>query len=80
LKPTPKKLGEIPETSKSPKANMDGEEHNGDHLAQAKCSTIEVVKSARVMKQSVAWLNPYIEAEKSRAKTKGKILTGDGQR
>ena len=30
----------------------------------------QVVKSARVMKQAVAWLNPYIEAEKPKAKGK----------
>ncbi|MDX1786817.1 MAG: vitamin B12 dependent-methionine synthase activation domain-containing protein, partial [Psychrobacter sp.] len=34
----------------------------------------QVVKSARVMKQSVAWLNPYIEAEKVEGEKKGKIL------
>src|SRR5690606_25741824 len=31
-------------------------------------------KSARVMKQAVAWLNPFIEAEKTQAEAKGKIL------
>ena len=34
----------------------------------------QVVKSARVMKQAVAWLNPYIEKEKVAGETKGKVL------
>jgi len=35
-----------------------------------------VVKSARVMKKSVAWLDPFLEAEKQEcgSRTQGKIL------
>ena len=34
----------------------------------------QVVKSARVMKQAVAYLEPYIEASKEKGQTNGKIL------
>ncbi len=34
----------------------------------------QVVKSARVMKQAVAYLNPYIEASKQAGETNGKIV------
>ncbi len=46
----------------------------GDLFGEGKMFLPQVVKSARVMKQAVAWLNPYIEAEKSVGQTKGKIL------
>ena len=46
----------------------------GDLFGAGKMFLPQVVKSARVMKQAVAWLNPYIEAEKTVGQTKGKIL------
>ncbi|PTQ89595.1 methionine synthase [Agitococcus lubricus] len=46
----------------------------GDLFGAGKMFLPQVVKSARVMKQAVAWLNPYIEAEKVVGQSKGKIL------
>ncbi|HEX5361816.1 MAG TPA: methionine synthase [Fluviicoccus sp.] len=46
----------------------------GDLFGEGKMFLPQVVKSARVMKQAVAWLNPYIEAEKVVGQSKGKIL------
>jgi len=46
----------------------------GDLFGEGKMFLPQVVKSARVMKQAVAWLNPYIEAEKVVGSSKGKIL------
>ncbi len=46
----------------------------GDLFGSGKMFLPQVVKSARVMKQAVAWLQPYIEAEKTNSKPKGKIL------
>ena len=54
---------------------MDGMNVVGDLFGQGKMFLPQVVKSARVMKQSVAHLIPYIEAEKDgNTKAKGKIL------
>ena len=53
---------------------MDGMNVVGDLFGAGKMFLPQVVKSARVMKQSVAWLNPYIEAEKVEGEAKGKIL------
>ena len=61
---------------------MDGMNHVGDLFAQGKMFLPQVVKSARVMKQAVAHLVPYIEAEKvahaaatgTVALAKGKVL------
>ena len=53
---------------------MDGMNVVGDLFGSGKMFLPQVVKSARVMKQAVAWLNPYIEAEKTGAQSKGKIL------
>jgi 5-methyltetrahydrofolate--homocysteine methyltransferase len=54
---------------------MDGMNVVGDLFGAGKMFLPQVVKSARVMKQAVAHLIPYIEAEKSgAAETKGKIL------
>ena len=55
-------------------ALMDGMNVVGDLFGSGKMFLPQVVKSARVMKQAVAWLNPYIEAEKSGAQSKGRIL------
>ena len=53
---------------------MDGMNIVGDLFGAGKMFLPQVVKSARVMKQAVAHLIPYLEAEKSTAKSKGKIL------
>src|SRR5690554_7115815 len=54
---------------------MDGMNIVGDLFGAGKMFLPQVVKSARVMKQAVAYLQPYIEAEKTDAtQTNGKIL------
>lgn len=55
---------------------MDGMGIVGDLFGQGKMFLPQVVKSARVMKKAVAYLQPYIEAEKSGQTQKhaGKIL------
>ena len=60
---------------------MDGMNVVGDLFGQGKMFLPQVVKSARVMKQAVAHLLPYIEAEKLQmeaagqdVRTKGKII------
>ena len=60
---------------------MDGMNIVGDLFGQGKMFLPQVVKSARVMKQAVAHLLPYIEEEKKQlqaaggdVKTKGKII------
>ncbi len=53
---------------------MDGMNVVGDLFGAGKMFLPQVVKSARVMKQAVAWLNPYIEAEKTGSQSKGKVL------
>jgi 5-methyltetrahydrofolate--homocysteine methyltransferase len=60
---------------------MDGMNIVGDLFGQGKMFLPQVVKSARVMKQAVAHLLPYIEAEKNalvqaggEARAKGKIV------
>jgi 5-methyltetrahydrofolate--homocysteine methyltransferase len=56
-------------------ALMDGMNIVGDLFGSGKMFLPQVVKSARVMKQAVAYLQPYIEAEKDRsASSNGKIL------
>ena len=57
---------------------MDGMNVVGDLFGSGKMFLPQVVKSARVMKQAVAWLLPFIEEEKARSGTKsqakGKVL------
>ncbi|MCW4151879.1 methionine synthase [Halomonas sp. 18H] len=54
---------------------MDGMNVVGDLFGDGKMFLPQVVKSARVMKQAVAYLIPYIEAEKSEdTQAKGKIV------
>ena len=54
---------------------MDGMNVVGDLFGEGKMFLPQVVKSARVMKKAVAYLQPYIEAEKSGdTKSNGKIL------
>ena len=54
---------------------MDGMNVVGDLFGEGKMFLPQVVKSARVMKQAVAYLLPFIEAEKNgKSETQGKIL------
>ncbi len=54
---------------------MDGMNVVGDLFGAGKMFLPQVVKSARVMKKAVAWLIPFIEAEKTAgSRAKGKIL------
>ena len=56
---------------------MDGMNIVGDLFGEGKMFLPQVVKSARVMKKAVAYLTPYIEAEKAASgasSAKGKVL------
>jgi 5-methyltetrahydrofolate--homocysteine methyltransferase len=53
---------------------MDGMNVVGDLFGAGEMFLPQVVKSARVMKQAVAHLNPFIEAEKTEVKSNGKVL------
>ncbi len=53
---------------------MDGMNIVGDLFGSGKMFLPQVVKSARVMKKSVAYLTPYLEAEKKAGSAKGKVL------
>jgi 5-methyltetrahydrofolate--homocysteine methyltransferase len=55
---------------------MDGMNIVGDLFGEGKMFLPQVVKSARVMKRAVAYLTPYLEAEKSdnSSNTAGKVL------
>ena len=53
---------------------MDGMNIVGDLFGEGKMFLPQVVKSARVMKRAVAWLLPFMDAEKGKAKSNGKIL------
>ncbi|WP_223788443.1 methionine synthase [Marinicella meishanensis] len=53
---------------------MDGMNVVGDLFGEGKMFLPQVVKSARVMKQAVAWLTPHIEARKGAQQAKGKII------
>jgi 5-methyltetrahydrofolate--homocysteine methyltransferase len=55
---------------------MDGMKIVGDRFGAGKMFLPQVVKSARVMKKAVAWLMPFMEAEKSAGdrQTAGRIL------
>ncbi|MBU3824142.1 MAG: methionine synthase [Candidatus Oceanisphaera merdipullorum] len=53
---------------------MDGMNVVGDLFGEGKMFLPQVVKSARVMKRAVAYLNPYIEASKEVGQTNGKIV------
>jgi 5-methyltetrahydrofolate--homocysteine methyltransferase len=58
---------------------MDGMKIVGDLFGSGKMFLPQVVKSARVMKRSVAYLEPFMEAEKEQARLAGRIDTGRGQ-
>lgn len=53
---------------------MNGMNVVGDLFGEGKMFLPQVVKSARVMKQSVAYLEPFINAEKQAGRSNGKIL------
>ncbi|QSV15527.1 methionine synthase [Photobacterium ganghwense] len=53
---------------------MDGMNVVGDLFGEGKMFLPQVVKSARVMKQAVAYLEPFIDAEKQSGRSNGKIL------
>lgn len=53
---------------------MDGMNVVGDLFGSGKMFLPQVVKSARVMKKSVAYLTPFLEEEKAAGSKKGKIL------
>ncbi|MCK5818448.1 MAG: methionine synthase [Psychromonas sp.] len=53
---------------------MDGMNIVGDLFGEGKMFLPQVVKSARVMKQAVAYLNPFIEETKMKGTTNGKIV------
>ena len=53
---------------------MNGMNVVGDLFGSGKMFLPQVVKSARVMKKAVAYLLPYIEAEKEEGQTNGKVL------
>jgi 5-methyltetrahydrofolate--homocysteine methyltransferase len=56
---------------------MDGMNVVGDLFGAGKMFLPQVVKSARVMKKAVAYLEPYLQAEKEENKAKG--IVGDGR-
>ncbi len=53
---------------------MDGMNVVGDLFGEGKMFLPQVVKSARVMKKAVAYLEPYLEQEKCEGDTQGRIL------
>ena len=53
---------------------MDGMNVVGDLFGEGKMFLPQVVKSARVMKKAVSYLNPFIELEKDKGSSNGKIL------
>jgi 5-methyltetrahydrofolate--homocysteine methyltransferase len=58
---------------------MDGMKIVGDLFGSGKMFLPQVVKSARVMKRSVAYLEPFMEEEKQKALAAGLVPTGRGQ-
>ncbi|MGV3059142.1 methionine synthase [[Pasteurella] aerogenes] len=53
---------------------MDGMDVVGDLFGDGKMFLPQVVKSARVMKQSVAYLEPFINATKQKGSSSGKVV------
>ena len=58
---------------------MDGMKIVGDLFGAGKMFLPQVVKSARVMKRSVAYLEPFMEAEKELARREGRLQSERGQ-
>jgi len=53
---------------------MNGMSTVGDLFGEGKMFLPQVVKSARVMKKGVAYLEPYMQAEKGAGRSQGKVL------
>ncbi|MEZ4979007.1 MAG: methionine synthase [Chitinophagales bacterium] len=53
---------------------MDGMNVVGDLFGEGKMFLPQVVKSARVMKKAVAYLMPFLEADKAKSSSRGKVL------
>src|SRR6476469_425951 len=60
-------------------ALMDGMKVVGDLFGSGKMFLPQVVKSARVMKRSVAYLEPFMEEEKEQARLAGTLQADRGQ-
>jgi 5-methyltetrahydrofolate--homocysteine methyltransferase len=58
---------------------MDGMNIVGDLFGEGKMFLPQVVKSARVMKKAVAYLMPFMEAEKERAALAGEVAAEGGK-
>ncbi len=58
---------------------MDGMRIVGDLFGAGKMFLPQVVKSARVMKKAVAYLTPFMEAEKARAQAAGEATKAQGK-
>ncbi|MBD2895439.1 Methionine synthase [Actinomadura sp. RB99] len=58
---------------------MDGMKVVGDLFGSGKMFLPQVVKSARAMKRSVAYLEPFMEAEKEKALAEGRVQDDRGQ-
>jgi len=58
---------------------MDGMKIVGDLFGAGKMFLPQVVKSARVMKRAVKYLEPYMEAEKARSEERGEVRRGNGK-
>jgi 5-methyltetrahydrofolate--homocysteine methyltransferase len=58
---------------------MDGMSVVGDLFGAGKMFLPQVVKSARVMKKAVAYLTPFMEAEKAAAAAAGEIIRSQGR-
>jgi 5-methyltetrahydrofolate--homocysteine methyltransferase len=58
---------------------MDGMSVVGDLFGAGKMFLPQVVKSARVMKKAVAWLTPYMEAEKAAMAAAGEVVRAQGK-
>ncbi|MCU7835331.1 MAG: methionine synthase [gamma proteobacterium symbiont of Taylorina sp.] len=59
---------------------MNGMNTVGDLFGEGKMFLPQVVKSARVMKKSVAWLMPFIEKQKAEALAKGQsVISNNGK-
>ncbi len=58
---------------------MDGMKIVGDLFGAGKMFLPQVVKSARVMKRAVKYLEPFMEAEKAKNEQQGEIRRGNGK-
>jgi 5-methyltetrahydrofolate--homocysteine methyltransferase len=58
---------------------MDGMSVVGDLFGAGKMFLPQVVKSARVMKKSVAWLEPHMQAEKLAMAARGEVVKAQGK-